>query len=230
MKEWILENTNITEPEYDNTILILTSNTYKPSNEPINNIFNNQLVAIHTFTYKKPSTIRKILFNVKGKEDTYLHKNIKFKILAEQLENITSNLKYEDIEQLKKILYSIKRDHKCFSLSLQICDALENCYITTALCKNPYCKKESYFLHTFLIIEKNKTEYIIDSTFNIIMKKHTYLNLFKAKIISKIDKETFLKDMEYIKNCQFANHINFSEYLCFKDEVMQAAKKLSKQK
>jgi len=228
MKQWIIENTNITEEKYDN--IIITSQTYNPKegNNFINTIFNNKLLAIHDFTYKSPNILRQTIYNIQKNNKTYNHKNIKFIILAEHLETLLSKTKKKEIKQLKNKLYSTKRDHKCFELSMEISKFLDNCYITTALCKDPYFKKTNYFLHTFLIIERNNIEYVIDSTFNIIIKKDIYFELFKAKLISKIDKETLLEYLNYIKENNYSEYLNFSEVLCFKDEIVNTIRTKAK--
>lgn len=221
MKEWILENTDVTEEEYDKLINPNTLNV-KGESKPITNMLVNKIsdhpmLAIDEFTKQPPTLYRKIKYRVIKKKKAYIHKKIKFIILAEL------------IDDMKEILYSQNRKGKCFTLSIDIFKKYNNVNILTLMCIDPYFKEPKPFLHV-VTSEKDEhgNEIIFDTTYNIAMKKETYLKLLQATIISTISKEKIKNDhpliIELVKN----DLIYLDEYFCFRDQITSAVKKLSK--
>lgn len=85
MKEWILENTTVTEEKYDSLINPTTvkmlefegkedKKTYELSNHPI--------VRIDNFTHKKPTITRCFVYGIKKRGKYYLYKDIKFRVFS----------------------------------------------------------------------------------------------------------------------------------------------------
>lgn len=218
MKEWILENTSITEEEYDS---IINEDTilmhHKPSTKYIQDD-NNPLINIAKFTLKKPSFFNRKKFKIIKKDNSYVYKEIEFYVLAEFLTNI------------KAWLYSTERLHQCFILNSYICKELKaNCHLITALCKSPYGKDNQEYVHSFIIvITDNNQEYIIDGVTNTIMKKETYFNLYNPKIISNISQKRLREEIPLINKFSKHNKISRGEYLCFPDQIITAVKKLIK--
>lgn len=226
MKEWILENTTITEQEYDNLLNINTvSIKGKHQENHITDLSNHPIVNIAQFTSRKPSLTQRIRFKIIKKKDInkknlYIYKQIKFYIISEFLNNF------------KAELLTLKRHKQCFHLNFDICTTLNiTSYLITALCQSPYYKKKKEYIHTFvLIITNDNQEYIIDGTINTIMSKDTYFNIFKPQIISCIEKEQLKEDYKYIKPLEQVGLIYKAEYYCFKDKVINGIKKYNKRK
>ncbi len=232
MKEWILKNTIITEEQYDSLINANTINMIEESitendkkNEELTNektetlrkVFDHPLCTIDAFTLEKPTLLRKITYGVKGKNNEYTCKNIKFSILAEQLKD------------KQDILYSEDRKGICGDLSSYICAITPNTSIVTAMCIDPAYNDQHQFLHSFVIIKReDKKEYVLDSTFNIIIEKEEYLKLLEAKVISNISRKKYYNDLSCLEKLNLGNSISLAEYLCFPDQVIDGVKKLTR--
>lgn len=228
MKEWILENTVVTEEKYDiliNPNMLNMKNSNIEKEEVKYKLFcNHPIIVINNFTYKKPSKLRCILYGIKKDKKYFIHKNVKFRILAETIVSDKKNKFYEE-------LYSKQRMGTCFLKSENMCFNLKNSQIVTAICINPATKSLKKFLHCFVLtLGKDGKEYVLDGTLNVVIDKETYLNLFNAKIISKIEREKMIKDEEFIKSKNLDELMSFAEYLCFPDEVMEGVKKYIKTK
>jgi len=227
MKEWILNNTTVIEEKYDTLI----------NGDTIKNVDDNQgireksidvtkltprklgehpLLMIDEFTVKKANLLRKYLYCIKGKNGKYSYKDIKFLVLADKLKD------------MKDILYSYDRKGKCVDLSSLICMKYTDTNIVTAMCVDPYFKEDFYFLHTFVTFVRNGKEYVIDATWNMVMKKELYLELFKAEIISNISREDYYNILISIRDLELGEFITLAEYLCFPKEVTDGVKKFSR--
>ena len=222
MREWILENTTVTPKEYDSlinpeTIYIEGKSTSKEHLEAKKN-FENPLIAIDYFTFGKPNIQRMIKYRVKRIKNYYYHQNIKFYILSELIKNMQENL------------YSIDRIQGCFELSFDICQRINNSRIVTALCINPFFKKEDIVLHSFVVVTNDDgTEYACDGTLNCSIKKETYLKLLNVTtIISEISREDMIEAFEFLKENDITKYLIFPEFYCFKDKIIQGVKKRSK--
>lgn len=225
MKEWLLEYTDIDKKSYND---LLNSNT-------INNNFSNELKdetkntvsynhpfhMIGKFTQKKPSKLRCAIYGIKSDKKYYIYKDIKFKVLAEEL--------FEKKDSYKKTLYSKKRVGTCVFKSLYIGTNMKDSKIIIAMCDDPFINPKKRFLHAFVsYIDKDGVEYAVDGTQNIIMMKETYLKLFNAKIVSVIDSKRVQNDIEFINEQNLGYSISMFEYLCFPDEIIEGVKKYIK--
>ena len=151
MKEWILENTTVTEERYDS---LINANTVSKNRKIEHNIkinFKNPLYHICNFTLKKPSKLRCKFYNIKKEGNFYLYKDLKFRVLAETL--------FDRKEPYAKELYSIKRVGTCFQKSLDFGCNLKNNNIFVAMCDEPFIIPTEPFLHAFVCgvekMEKN---------------------------------------------------------------------------
>ena len=100
MKEWILENTSVTEERYDSLINANTINKNREIEDNVKMNYSHPFLTISTFTLKKPSKLRCVLYNIKKEGKYYLHKDLKFRVLAETI--------FDKKEPYKKELYSKK--------------------------------------------------------------------------------------------------------------------------
>ena len=104
-----------------------------------------------------------------------------------------------------------------------------NSKVVIAMCDNPWTKETDKFLHCFVTYQgKDGIEIVFDATLNIIMEKELYLKLFKANIISEIEREKMISDIEYIQANKIS--VTVSEYLCFPEEIVQGVKRYVKNK
>lgn len=222
MREWILNNTDITEKEYDSLInpeTLYIEGESNPTIKDTNKIFEHPMLAIDLFTQQKPTLLTQIKYHIIKKENYYIHKHNKFIILAIIL------------PEMQEILYSTNRKGKCFELSLNILKKYHNANIVIAMCANPNCKEYTPFLHAITLVKNESgNEYILDTTYNVIMEKETYLNLFKANIISIIPREQFKNEYPIIVELLKNKSVYLDEYLCFPEQVITAAKRLTKAK
>lgn len=220
MKEWILENTTVTEKEYDSLInpnTLHIEGESKPIKKESNKIFEHPILAIDAFTKQPPTLPRKIKYRIIKKKNAFLHQKIKFIILAEIL------------EEMKEILYSSNRKRKCFELSIEILKKYNDVNIVTLMCINPQFKEPTPFLHAVTLAkDEYGNEIIFDTTYNIAIKKETYLNLLKANIISNIPRDKFKDDYLLIIDLLKNNSIYLDEYLCFPEQVINGVKKFKK--
>lgn len=226
MKEWILENTAITEENYNNLInpnMLNLKNSDLDQKEVKYKLFcNHPIITINNFTYGKPTKLRCVLYGIKKDNKYFIYKNVKFRVLAETIIEDPKDSFYKE-------LYDKHRLGSCFLKSSDICFNMEDSKIITAICENPSTKSEKKFLHCFVSTNgKDGSEYILDGTLNVVIDRETYLNLFNAKIISEIEREKMIEDVGVIKDNNLAESISFAEYLCFPDEVMEGVKKYIK--
>lgn len=219
MKEWILENTEITEEEYDK---IINPNTvYIKDLTPISTDINKKhpFYNILTFTEKKANFFRNKIYKIKqiksNSHNHYIHQNIEFYILGEHIKYLTY------------LMYSKDRYGKCFYINSKICLLTNNSYLTTALCTSPFYN-DKQFIHSFVTIQYNNKEYILDGIYNIIIEKEIYFNIFNPKIISNIPREQLKSDLENIIEFEKVSQIYRGEYLCFPTQIMQSIKKRTK--
>lgn len=227
MKEWVLNNTSVTEQEYDN---IINSNTLKLKNSNLKEIYadyklkklsENPLGVINLFTLKKPSKFRCIVYRVKKEKNYFIYKDIKFSVLALNVEN----------ERYKKELYSEKRVGTCFDKSFDFCNSIDNSKIILAMCINPFFTTGKKFLHAFVeILGKDGKEYILDGTLNIKMEKDMYLKLLNAKIISEMSRNEFFEYVKFIEENNLGSLITVPEFLTFPKQINEGVKKYLKEK
>jgi len=226
MNEWLKENTDINEQEYDNIInsdtVTMNGNYNKKNAEIVDSIFDHPIIPIKGFSFQKPNIFHKLVFKVKGNRRTYVHQNIKFKILAEYIKDLNSE--YIDIKALTRFLYSKDKLGKCFQLSIDIAILFDNSKVVLAMCEDPDFKTPVKFLHAFVVIEKDDVEYSIDGTLNIIMEKDTYTSLLKANIINEIPGRKAFEESYYIHNTDIAKDIMYVDYLCYPEEIIYGVK------
>ena len=217
MKEWILNNTSVTEEQYD---ALINGDTINMVDDPgvkagvvdqlkltPRKLGEHPLLMIDEFTLRKSNFLRKYLYDIKGKNGKYSYKGIKFLVLANM---------FKDMDD---ILYSKNRKGKCVDLSSLICMKYVDTKIVTAMCVAPDYKEDFYFLHTFVVFVKNGREYVIDATCNIVMAKDIYLDLFKARIISNISRDEYYNICEDIECFDLGQDITLAECFCFPKEV-----------
>ena len=221
MKEWILENTTVTEERYDSLINSDTVNKGREIEDNVKINYQHPFLTIGTFTLKKPSKLRCVFYNIKKEGKYYLHKDLKFRVLAETI--------FDKKEPYKKEFYSKKRVGTCFMKSLDLAYNLKDNNIVTAMCDEPFIIPTEPFLHAFVCgIGKDGKEYVLDGTLNIIIEKDIYVKLYNARIISEIDGQKAKKDIELLKSKDLGHSILVHEYLCFPEEVMEGVKKYIK--
>lgn len=217
MKQWILENTSITEELYDSLINPVTVEM-KDVSEPVTKqqLTNHPIINIDIFTIEPPTEKRQKDFGIQKDKDYYTYQNIRFLILAEVL------------TPLKSLLYGVKRFGRCFTISVKIALITPNSKLVTAMCTDIFHINHERYLHTFVILQDPETqeEYVLDGTMNTIMKKDEYFKLFDAQIISEIDKQEFIKTAILFSKLNIQDEISLLEYLCFPKETKIAAKKL----
>lgn len=217
MKQWILENTSITEELYDLLINPVTVEM-KDVSEPVTKqpLTNHPIINIDIFTIEPPTETRLKEFGIQKDKDYYTYQNIRFLVLAEVL------------TPLKSLLYGVKRFGRCFTISVKIALITPNSKLVTAMCTDIFHINHERYLHTFVILQDPETqeEYVLDGTMNTIMKKDEYLKLFDAQIISEIDKQEFIKTAILFSKLNIQDEISLLEYLCFPKETKIAAKKL----
>lgn len=231
MNEWLKENTNINEQEYDSIInsdtITMNGKYKKPDAEIVNTIFDHPLIPIKGFAFQKPNMLHKLIFKVKGNRKTYIHQNIKFKILAEYIKDLSSE--YIDIKALTKLLYSKDKLGKCFQLSINIAILFDNSKVVLAMCEDPDFKTPVKFLHSFVIIKKDEVEYVVDGAFNIVIEKKIYFDLLKPNVINEIPGKKAFIDAYYIAfKTDAAKYMGYVDYLCYPKEIMECAKTYTK--
>ena len=221
MKEWILENTVVTEERYDSLINPNTVSKNRKIEAGVKINFKNPLYHICNFTLKRPSKLRCKFYNIKKEGKYYLHKDLKFRVLAETL--------FDKKEPYTKELYSIKRVGTCFQKCLDFGCNLKNNNLVIAMCDEPFIIPTEPFLHAFVCgVGKDGKEYVLDGTLNIIIEKDIFIKLYNARIISEIDGEKANKDINLLNSKDLSHNILAHEYLCFPEEVMEGVKKYIK--
>ena len=222
MKEWIIDNTTVTEERYDSLLnsSLIKSNLYKKikDNTKYTIIHTHPFYRIGVFTYKKPTKLRCSIYGIRKNKNYYVYKDIKFKVLSETL--------FEKKDPYKKLLYSKKRIGTCISKSLDIGSNIRGSKIMIAICDEPFINPTKKLLHAFVIYEKNEKEYVVDGTFNIIMEKEIFFKLYNANIISQIESEKVVEDINLITKLDIDMYM--FEYFCFRDEIMEGVKKYIK--
>lgn len=111
-----------------------------------------------------------------------------------------------NIKELIKFKFSNGKCHLC-SLLLSLC--FDNVKIITCNLKdyvtfynkNNKSNKCSEFIHSFLLVNINNIDYVIDTTFCFILEYSKYINLFNIEIINEYTNDD-------IKNNQIYNYLN----------------------
>lgn len=226
MREWILQNTEVTQEEYDKLLNLNTVRINGKSNVSQNDkISNHPMVNIVRFTSYKPTYSHRRKYKVKRKKDVnkhyyYIYEKIKFYILGEIFSIIEEKC------------FCINRQSNCFYINSDTCLLPKiNSYLITAMCISPFRTKQNPYIHTFtLLITPDGLEYILDGTSNVIMDKKTYYSIYKPEIISCIPKEILKEELNLLKPFEEDERIYRAEYLCFRDKIMESVKKLTRKK
>ena len=225
MKEWVINNTTVTEYEYDN---LINSNTVKMSgleekeDNTIYELSDNPIININNFTHRKPTIIRCMAYGIKKSKKYYIYKDVKFRVFAELMTTKKG--------EFYKSLYSEKRRGTCFDKSTEISISNEDSWIITAMCIDPFLVPSKKFIHCFVIATgKDGKEYVIDGTLNAVIEKEKYMEIYNAQIISKIKQNEFCDFLDYmVENKALGVDISIVEYLCFPNEVTKGIKKYIK--
>ena len=113
--------------------------------------------------------------------------------------------------------------------SLDLGYNLEDSNIVIAMCDEPFIIPTEPFLHAFVcVVGKDRKEYVLDGTLNIIIEKDIFIKLYNARIISEIDGQKVKNDIELLNSEELGHSIFVHEYLCFPEEVMEGVKKYIK--
>lgn len=214
MKEWIMENTSVSESAYD----YATRYLYPPVDLDLNRVSNapkhKALYNIENFTLD-PGLRRALKYKVKtkAKKGDYTHQNYHFKLLSDI---------YSD-----PLLFSLDRYGKCAIISTKIaCET--SCDIVTGICTDFRGDK---FVHTFLVYQNQSgIFYVFDYTKNLVMEKDDYYDLCEVEELKYIPNELF---REYYHNLSehrdyFGLNVTLFEFLCFPEDVTESVLKLTR--
>lgn len=210
MKEWILENTSVTNEQYNRYI----NSKYKEyPNIDFNTVSTipkkRTLLDIQLFSLN-PSFLNVLKFGIKKKGNSYFKNGIKFQLLSDF---------YKD-----KDLFTSNRYGKCALESIKIA-LLTKANIVTAICTD---FREVKILHTFLIgyLDSYQKPMVWDYTMNLVMNVEDYYNLCDVEVIKFIKNEDFRTFLENVKiGLQHGADINLDEFLIFPEEVNEAVLK-----
>lgn len=208
MKEWFLENTGISEEEYDELILsdaeLVTTDTKTWKDMVIESILD--------FTIERPTLLRQLIFQVKKKEGQYYLAEVPFELFYDYFPD--------------KKLFSTERYKMCHKKSHAIAYNSDRFDVVTAKCSNYMTDNEEY-LHTFLY--DPKTDQVFDYTFNLVMKSDIYCSLFNVRIIKTIKNADLKRISSLIRlHPELAKFIDIKEYFCFPEATEEAVKRLIK--
>lgn len=225
MKEWILENTTVTEEKYDSLInkdTVIIDGIEIKEDKNIYELSNNPIINVYNFTQKKPTITRRMIYGIRKSKKYYIYKDIKFRVFAELMKTRKGDF--------YKSLYSEKRLGTCFDKGMTICLSNKNSKIVTAMCIDPFRVPSKKFIHCFVIkIGKDGKEYVIDGTINAVIEKQKYIDIYNAEIITEIEEPKLFKFLDLMsENKELGFNIDIDEYLCFPEEVMEGVKKYIK--
>lgn len=148
--------------------------------------------------------------------------NNRIKILISTKEGLISSTKFSSmlpkIIELNPSLETSDRGGLCHSLAYDICLYLkEQSTIVTGYVYG-YTNK-SKFLHSWVELSHNGSDYVIDGTLNIMMDKTSYYRLRNAQPLTKITKETLTDDIN--KYYAKIGKIPIPFYFIFRDEIIK---------
>lgn len=183
MKEWIVQNTDITSEEYDKIFSKDKDCSYYHTLPPTSDT-DLLLKRLLCFTLKKPNLIHCLKWKIKKEGRIY------------NLDGITFELLYDILPE--EDLFSNKRIGTCHIMSHAIAYN-STCDVITAFCSDFRSGYEDY-LHSFAY--DSKTNKVLDYTLNIIMNKDDYFKLLNVRPI-KVLKNSDLKKNEFIFRKKF---------------------------
>lgn len=181
---------------------------------------------------KKMENLNIVKSVVEEKENFYIVDTIDGKIEFTTIENIfppnnmITNI-FQDSEYLKhyynKIANYDRRIQKCHSFGVYVAHLLEEFFetpnevVTGYTC---YSTEKSKFLHTWNEFEKNGKQYVLDSTFNVVMNKEGYYLLRHIEqVINKIDSKNVISDFEKYED--IIEKFGLKTYLTCRDELIR---------
>ena len=209
MKEFLLENTSITEDEYEKIIGCDKDLTIDDANDEYILSHENALIMYDISNFTLDSNYKKDEFIKNG--PFYNHKGVSFAILSDY---------YYD-----EFLKTPVRFGRCHIASYAI--AINSFFDTvTMICTDFQSGKD--FLHTVLYTKE--TNEVIDYTLNLIMDKDIYFDLMNARAVSYITNEN-IKELDKnvrLSTKELKDNINVKELLCFPEEINNLALKLKK--
>ena len=222
MKEWILENTTVTEEKYNSLInedTVILDGTEVKKDKNTYELSNNPIINVYKFTEKKPTITRCMIYGIRKSKKYYIYKDIKFRVFAELMKTRKGDF-YES-------LYSEKRLGTCFDKGMTICLSNKNSKIVTAMCIDPFLIPTKKFIHCFVIdTGKDGKEYVIDGTLNAVIEKQKYIDIYNAEIITEIEEPKVFEFLDLMsEGKELGSNIDIAEYLCFPDEVIEGVKK-----
>ncbi len=209
MKEWLIENTSISDNEYERIIgcdkdlrIEDASDEYILSHENALTMYN-----ISNFTldrkYKKEEFIKM--------DQYYYHRGVTFSIL--------SDFYYDEF------LETPRRFGKCHVASYTI--AMNSDFdLMTMICTDFQSGKD--FLHT--ILYSPDSDIIIDYTLNLIIDRETYFRMMNSRVVSIISNSKIKMLDERLRNSvdEVKQNVNVKELLCFPDEINDTILKFKK--
>lgn len=150
--------------------------------------------------------------------------NPNYKVTAQMFVN-----KHENIALLPQNLQMLvikKRYGNCHSLAM---DTANNwkfpCSLVTSLVLNADEMEHAVaMVHSYVVVEVDEMGIVFDPTFNLVMKKAEYDNLFQTVELTKIDQDLLKDDVQYLME-QFGGAWNPKIYCLFPKEYMEEMRK-----
>lgn len=206
MKEWILENTTVTEERYDELI-----NSDEKGQEMSKNIKKLILMAIDKYTLNAPTPENMEQWGIETSGNAYIFEGIKFQLFSRVLQDHK--------------LYSKERYHQCHLASFYLAQVLE-LSVVTAKCIG---YSDNSFLHSFVLDEQRGLVY--DYCLNVIMSKSNYYDLFDVNEIVKIEYADLIDYYKILEKTSMANeNIDYKEVVTFPTEIKEALLRLERTK
>ena len=134
---------------------------------------------------------------------------------------------FNDIDQVLPQITTNDRLHKCHTMSRKLAvELLQNnipSFIATGVV-NELSKKDKY-LHSWVEMEKDGKDLVLDPTKNIIMRKENYYYLYQAEEVERIEAETLYNDEEMFWDLCSVDPYYSKLYLYSRDEAIETWKK-----
>lgn len=220
MKDWILENTVVTQQQYDYFLDRVISHQ---SNDGLKrkkwrNVKNHPMIKIQSFTVYNPKLITSLSIK-RTANNMYGYKGLEFLLITDYAEQNNIELP----EKLKNdLLDSRLRAGKCDYLSIELMSFFKNSRVLIIRIDDCYIEDEPV-THVVVEIQTDKGSYILDATKNLFMETKQYFNMMgRVEVLNVVSSEKAKKDIDELISLGLGSELLGAEYFAFDEEIMNA--------
>lgn len=196
---------------------------------------NRQIyTAINTFTLETETKEEKMRLLDRLKNEKFIE-DIRIKESAVLIKTIKGDIK---IYKLSDLIPQIKEDYpdvvtqdrkgKCHEKAIMIADRLESVSSEVVTGYIFGYSDKSKYLHSWIELNHNGKDMIIDYTLNAMINKEGYYQIQNAIPLSRISSVKIKEDVDVLNKLKQLGKLDIKEYLLFRDEIINDYEKNKK--